>query len=104
MRFRDSHEVPTSFGSRIGEPSSKIRTSPERSEFNSRKSSAQNSVGSSFSDLSGKKNVLVSLVCVSITNVNLGRTNKCSVLTVDSSVTQSAMEDAYLSGYNNSRM
>ncbi|KAF9426886.1 hypothetical protein BGZ94_005865 [Podila epigama] len=51
-----------------------IRTSPERSGTNSRKSSAQNSVGSSFSDLS------------------------------DSSVTQSAMEDAYLSGYNNSKM
>ncbi|KAF9299289.1 hypothetical protein BGZ74_008986 [Mortierella antarctica] len=47
------------------------RTSPERSGPSSRKSSAQNSVGSSFSDLS------------------------------DSSVTQSAMEDAYLSGYNN---
>ncbi|KAF9201248.1 hypothetical protein BGZ49_008530 [Haplosporangium sp. Z 27] len=43
----------------------------ERSVPSSRKSSAQNSVGSSFSDLS------------------------------DSSVTRSAMEDAYLSGYNN---
>ncbi|KAG0032105.1 hypothetical protein BGZ81_011681 [Podila clonocystis] len=50
------------------------RTSPERSGPSSRKSSAQNSVGSSFSDLS------------------------------DSSVTQSAMEDAYLSGYNNSKL
>ncbi|KAI7828233.1 hypothetical protein BC939DRAFT_71520 [Gamsiella multidivaricata] len=57
-----------------GEFSSKIRTSPERSGASSRKSSAQNSVGSSFSDLS------------------------------DSSVTQSAMEDAYLSGYNNSKI
>ncbi|KAG9070704.1 hypothetical protein KI688_008243 [Linnemannia hyalina] len=43
-----------------------------RTQFS--KSSAHNSVGSSFSDLS------------------------------DSSVTQSAMEDAYLSGYNNSKM
>ncbi|KAF9580038.1 hypothetical protein BGW38_003471 [Lunasporangiospora selenospora] len=50
-----------------------IRTSPERSGLSSRKSSAQNSVGSSFSDLS------------------------------DSSVTRSALEDAYLSGYNNSK-
>ncbi|GJJ69357.1 hypothetical protein EMPS_01703 [Entomortierella parvispora] len=49
------------------------RTSPERSGPSSSKSSAQNSVGSSFSDLS------------------------------DSSVTQSAMEDAYLSGFNNSK-
>ncbi|KAF8929479.1 hypothetical protein BGZ58_008917 [Dissophora ornata] len=57
---------------RDGELPSKV--SPERSGPNSRKSSAQNSVGSSFSDLS------------------------------DSSVTQSAMEDAYLSGYNNSKM
>ncbi|KAF9183448.1 hypothetical protein BGZ51_004022 [Haplosporangium sp. Z 767] len=75
IRFKDDvgHNRLRNFG-RDGEPSSKIRTSPERSEFNSRKSSAQNSVGSSFSDLS------------------------------DSSVTQSAMEDAYLSGYNNSKM
>jgi hypothetical protein len=40
-------------GSSLGELSSKIRASPERSAANSRKSSAQNSVGSSFSDLSG---------------------------------------------------
>ncbi|ORZ06829.1 hypothetical protein BCR41DRAFT_166676 [Lobosporangium transversale] len=59
---------------RDGDSTTKIKTSPERSGPNSRKSSAQNSVGSSFSDLS------------------------------DSSVTQSAMEDAYLSGYNNSKM
>ncbi|KAG0208588.1 hypothetical protein BGX28_000512 [Mortierella sp. GBA30] len=50
------------------------KISPERPGVNSRKSSAQNSVGSSYSDLS------------------------------DSSVTQSAMEDAYLSGFNNSKM
>ncbi|KAF9931290.1 hypothetical protein BGZ67_005402 [Mortierella alpina] len=59
---------------REGALPSKLKTSPERSGVNSRKSSAQNSVGSSFSDLS------------------------------DSSVTQSAMEDAYLSGFNNSKM
>ncbi|KAF9574282.1 hypothetical protein EC968_007051 [Mortierella alpina] len=59
---------------REGAPPSKLKTSPERSAANSRKSSAQNSVGSSFSDLS------------------------------DSSVTQSAMEDAYLSGFNNSKI
>ncbi|KAG0320789.1 hypothetical protein BGZ99_004295 [Dissophora globulifera] len=59
---------------RDGELMSKARSSPDRSGPNSRKSSAQNSVGSSFSDLS------------------------------DSSVTQSAMEDAYLSGYNNSKI
>ncbi|KAG0053036.1 hypothetical protein BGZ83_001741 [Gryganskiella cystojenkinii] len=57
-----------------GDGSTKVtRTSPERSGPSSSKSSAQNSVGSSFSDLS------------------------------DSSVTQSAMEDAYLSGFNNSK-
>ncbi|KAF9437021.1 hypothetical protein BGZ76_002222 [Entomortierella beljakovae] len=71
IRFKDSMRP---IRSREGDPS-KIRSSPERSNSTSRKSSAQNSVGSSFSDLS------------------------------DSSVTQSAMEDAYLSGYNNnSRM
>ncbi|CAO3574796.1 unnamed protein product [Mortierella alpina] len=59
---------------REGALPSKLKTSPERSVANSRKSSAQNSVGSSFSDLS------------------------------DSSVTQSAMEDAYLSGFNNSKI
>ncbi|KAF9148555.1 hypothetical protein BG015_009711 [Linnemannia schmuckeri] len=59
---------------REGDSPTKIRISPERSGPNSQKSSAHNSVGSSFSDLS------------------------------DSSVTQSAMEDAYLSGYNNSKI
>ncbi|KAF9110282.1 hypothetical protein BGX27_006579 [Mortierella sp. AM989] len=63
IRFKDS-VGPNRMRGREGEP-------PARSVSSSRKSSAQNSVGSSFSDLS------------------------------DSSVTQSAMEDAYLSGYNN---
>ncbi|KAG0061781.1 hypothetical protein BGZ89_011184 [Linnemannia elongata] len=75
IRFKDSMAPSRMRGlGREGDSPTKIRISPERSGPNSQKSSAHNSVGSSFSDLS------------------------------DSSVTQSAMEDAYLSGYNNSKM
>ncbi|KFH72236.1 hypothetical protein MVEG_02527 [Podila verticillata NRRL 6337] len=76
IRFLDQYAGPGRIRGlgRDGAHGNVTRTSPERSGPNSRKSSAQNSVGSSFSDLS------------------------------DSSVTQSAMEDAYLSGYNNSKM
>lgn len=42
----------------IGDSPTKIRISPERSGPNSQKSSAHNSVGSSFSDLSGKRRLL----------------------------------------------
>lgn len=75
IRFKDSMAPSRMRGlGREGDSPTKIRISPERSGPNSQKSSAHNSVGSSFSDLS------------------------------DSSVTQSAMEDAYLSGYNNSKI
>ncbi|KAG0278041.1 hypothetical protein BGZ95_004841 [Linnemannia exigua] len=75
IRFKDSTAPSRLRGlGRDGDSHTKVRVSPERSGPNSQKSSAHNSVGSSFSDLS------------------------------DSSVTQSAMEDAYLSGYNNSKM
>lgn len=52
VRFKDVEPSRLRNLSRDGELSSKIRASPERSAANSRKSSAQNSVGSSFSDLS----------------------------------------------------
>ncbi|KAG0379683.1 hypothetical protein BGX24_012133 [Mortierella sp. AD032] len=75
IRFKDSMAPSRLRGlGRDGDSPTKVRVSPERSGPNSQKSSAHNSVGSSFSDLS------------------------------DSSVTQSAMEDAYLSGYNNSKI
>ncbi|KAG0304912.1 autophagy protein 5 [Linnemannia gamsii] len=75
IRFKDTITPSQMRGlGREGDSPTKIRISPERSGPNSQKSSAHNSVGSSFSDLS------------------------------DSSVTQSAMEDAYLSGYNNSKI
>ncbi|KAF9130075.1 hypothetical protein BGX30_013648 [Mortierella sp. GBA39] len=75
IRFKDTMAPSRMRGlGREGDSPAKIRISPERSGPNSQKSSAHNSVGSSFSDLS------------------------------DSSVTQSAMEDAYLSGYNNSKI
>ncbi|KAF9121369.1 hypothetical protein BGW39_010587 [Mortierella sp. 14UC] len=75
IRFKDPMAPSRMRGlGRDGELPTKVRVSPERSGPNSQKSSAHNSVGSSFSDLS------------------------------DSSVTQSAMEDAYLSGYNNSKI
>ncbi|KAG0099715.1 hypothetical protein BGZ93_006215 [Podila epicladia] len=76
IRFLDQYAGPGRIRGlgRDGAHGNLTRTSPERSGPSSRKSSAQNSVGSSFSDLS------------------------------DSSVTQSAMEDAYLSGYNNSKL
>ncbi|KAF9546140.1 hypothetical protein EC957_010126 [Mortierella hygrophila] len=75
IRFKDTIAPSRMRGlGREGDLPTKIRISPERSGPTSQKSSAHNSVGSSFSDLS------------------------------DSSVTQSAMEDAYLSGYNNSKI
>ncbi|KAF9105112.1 hypothetical protein BGX29_000682 [Mortierella sp. GBA35] len=73
IRFKDAM-APNRLRGIGRDGDSKAKISPERSGPNSQKSSAHNSVGSSFSDLS------------------------------DSSVTQSAMEDAYLSGYNNSKM
>ncbi|KAF9099825.1 hypothetical protein BGX23_011425 [Mortierella sp. AD031] len=73
IRFKDAM-APNRLRGIGRDGDSKAKISPERSGPNSQKSSAHNSVGSSFSDLS------------------------------DSSVTQSAMEDAYLSGYNNSKI
>lgn len=87
----------------IGDSPTKIRISPERSGPNSQKSSAHNSVGSSFSDLSGTCSCYlfyVALRCIDRDFVDA----LSYFVRIDSSVTQSAMEDAYLSGYNNSKM